>query len=117
VANQKGWNGQNHHLRQPGAYLAAAGKHVLLIDADPQANATSSLGVDRRSLAHSIYDVLLNDVPANQTILLTKQLRLDLESRLRRRWPAPRLSWSGSCPASTAARVPGTDPVSIMTMS
>ena len=78
VANQKGGTGKTTTAVNLGAYLAAAGKRVLLIDADPQANATYSLGVDRRSLAHSIYDVLLNDVPAGQAAILTKQVHLDL---------------------------------------
>jgi len=49
-----------------GAYLAAAGRNVLLVDLDPQANATSCLGIDRKSLAYSTYDLLLNGIPAEQ---------------------------------------------------
>jgi chromosome partitioning protein len=78
LTNQKGGVGKTTTAVNLGAYLAAAGKHVLLVDLDPQANATSSLGVDRRSLAHSTYDVLLDGVPAAQAIMLTKQVRLDL---------------------------------------
>jgi chromosome partitioning protein len=78
LVNQKGGVGKTTTAVNLGAYLAAAGKRVLLVDVDPQANATSSLGVDRQSLAHSTYDVLLNGAPADQAVILTRQLRLDL---------------------------------------
>jgi chromosome partitioning protein len=61
-----------------GAYLAAAGHRVLVVDVDPQANATSSLGAGRKGVAHSTYDVLLNGVPADQAILLSDLVHLDL---------------------------------------
>lgn len=78
MANQKGGVGKTTTAVNLGAYLAAAGQRVLLVDVDPQGNATSSLGVDRQNLDHSTYDVLLDDVPAAQAILLTNQVRLDL---------------------------------------
>jgi chromosome partitioning protein len=78
LANQKGGVGKTTTAVSLGAYLSAAGQRVLLVDVDPQANATSSLGVSRKSLAHSAYEVLLDGVPPEQAILLTKQMRMDL---------------------------------------
>jgi chromosome partitioning protein len=78
LANQKGGVGKTTTAVNLGAYLATMGKRILLIDADPQANATSHLGVGPQQIAQSIYDVLLEDVPADQAILLTNHVRLDL---------------------------------------
>jgi chromosome partitioning protein len=78
MANQKGGVGKTTTAVSLGAYLAAAGSRILLVDMDPQANATSSLGVARRGLAHSTYDVLLNDTPPGDAIVASKQLGLDL---------------------------------------
>lgn len=78
VANQKGGVGKTTTAVNLGAYLAAAGQRVLLVDVDPQANATSTMGVDRQNLSLSTYDVLLDGAPAEGAILLTKQVHLDL---------------------------------------
>ncbi|HSJ56380.1 MAG TPA: ParA family protein [Anaerolineae bacterium] len=77
LANQKGGVGKTTTAVNLGAYLAAAGRRVLLVDVDPQGNATSSLGIDRRAVAYSTYDMMLNDVPAADAISLTKQVRLE----------------------------------------
>ena len=78
LANQKGGVGKTTTAVNLGAYLAAAGERVLLVDVDPQANATSCLGVDRQGLSHSTYDVLLNGTPAEETILLSSHAGLEL---------------------------------------
>lgn len=78
LANQKGGVGKTTTAVNLGAYLATAGQRVLLVDVDPQANATSHLGVHRQKVSQSIYNVLLDSVPAEQVIMLTNQVRLDL---------------------------------------
>lgn len=78
LANQKGGVGKTTTAINLGAYLALSGMRVLLIDIDPQANATSSLGFDKNDLPLSTYDVIINKVPIAETILLTDHLCLEL---------------------------------------
>ncbi len=78
LANQKGGVGKTTTAVNVGAYLAAQGARVLLVDIDPQANATSSLGVDKRQVSLSIYDSLIRGAPLSQVVLLTRWLHLDL---------------------------------------
>ena len=78
LANQKGGVGKTTTAINMGAYLALSGMRVLLIDIDPQANTTSSLGFDKNNLPLSIYDALINKVPATEIILLTDHFCLEL---------------------------------------
>ena len=64
VANQKGGVGKTTTSVNLGASLAAAKRRVLLVDLDPQGNATMGSGIDKSNLACSVYDVLLGAVPA-----------------------------------------------------
>jgi chromosome partitioning protein len=58
ILNQKGGVGKTTTAVNAGSYLAKAGKSVLLVDLDPQGNATSGLGIDKNSLNETMYDVL-----------------------------------------------------------
>ena len=71
IANQKGGVGKTTTNVNLSASLAALGKKVLTIDIDPQGNTTSGLGVEKRELAQSVYEVLINNVPAAEVILPT----------------------------------------------
>ena len=72
VVNQKGGVGKTTTAVNLTAALTDAGKKVLLCDFDPQANATSGMGLDKRHLRSSIYDVVINDTPAADAIVQTK---------------------------------------------
>ena len=72
VANQKGGVGKTTTAVNLTAALHDLGLRVLLCDFDPQANATSGLGVDKRKLKHSVYDVVINKIPVENAIVSTK---------------------------------------------
>src|SRR5512138_45769 len=69
IANQKGGVGKTTTAVNLAASLAAAERRTLLIDLDPQGNATSGLGIDRAALKHSVYDLLINDADAKSIIV------------------------------------------------
>ena len=72
VVNQKGGVGKTTSAVNLTATLTEAGKKVLLCDFDPQANATSGLGIEKKKIRRSVYDVVVNDVPAREAIVQTK---------------------------------------------
>lgn len=71
LANQKGGVGKTTTTINTAAYLAKNGARVLLCDLDPQGNTTSGLGVDKTQLKASMYEVLINQVPAQDAIIQT----------------------------------------------
>jgi chromosome partitioning protein len=78
IANQKGGVGKTTTAINLSAALAVLNKKVLLIDADPQANATSGVGVQVDEESYTIYDCLIDDIPANKAIVSTELANLDL---------------------------------------
>jgi chromosome partitioning protein len=78
LANQKGGVGKTTTAINLGTALAATGEHVLIVDLDPQGNASTGLGIDRKSRECSTYDVLIGEARLREAILPTAVPRLHI---------------------------------------
>jgi chromosome partitioning protein len=76
LVNQKGGVGKTTTAINLGAYLVQFGQRVLIVDIDPQANATSSLGVDKYSVRGGTYEALMGGAPAPALVLQNPRLKL-----------------------------------------
>jgi chromosome partitioning protein len=78
IANQKGGVGKSTTAVNLGACLAEAGKRVLVVDLDPQGNASSGMGIDKGKAEKTIYEALVNDEPVAGIIQATEQENLSV---------------------------------------
>lgn len=78
VLNQKGGVGKTTTVINMGAYMAKAGKTVLIIDFDPQGNATSGLGLDKQSLGVTVYDIIFENESIENAIYETSTAGLSI---------------------------------------
>lgn len=76
IINQKGGVGKSTTAIDLSAALSEEGKKCLLLDFDPQGNSTSGYGIDKDSLEHDIYDVLMDGFPANKAIVGTPEKKM-----------------------------------------
>ncbi|MFH1430493.1 MAG: AAA family ATPase [Candidatus Uhrbacteria bacterium] len=78
IVNQKGGVGKTTTAVSLSSYLAAVGKFVMLVDMDPQANATAGFGVDYRNIQAGVYEVISGDIPVRRAIVATQYAGLHI---------------------------------------
>ncbi|WP_249872275.1 ParA family protein [Oceanobacillus saliphilus] len=78
IANQKGGVGKTTSSVNLSACLSSLGNRVLLVDTDPQGNATSGVGVNKADVSNCIYNVLVEDLPAEEVVIPTSVSNLDI---------------------------------------
>src|SRR2546423_12310706 len=98
LANQKGGVGKTTTAINLGTALAAIGERVLIVDLDPQGNASTGLGIDRRNRSCSTYDVLIGEAQLRDAVVPTAVPRLPI--------PASTLDLPGPEPALRSTRGP-----------